>query len=407
MWQMLAAIVFARVVVLRIVRHLVARWTVKKTTPTVPAINKEEIALLQQRWDAKLKELGATGKQYLVVGTGFLGSRVISALLQRGESNVRAFDLVITDAIKAQLPGVQWLQGDVNDMAAVQQACRGVEVVYSTFANIRYFETLPYQLATSMKVNVDGTNTLIEACISENVKMLISTSTSNVCVTKDLSKLQEFDETTSYVNNTNAPHHYAYSKALAEQLVLQANGKPLAAGGQLTTACIRPCSGIFGAKDRFLLQRLVQQGYYEIVVVSTIDWVYVDNVAYGHLLMEKALTTTPKLASGQAVCVSNNEAMSIMDLINIAREFRPDLTIKHLPRWLMFGLADLLDAARRLLKHNMPAMGELQMLSRASFVAAELSYVLKSDKATRLLGYRPVFTVREAVQLSLAALAKS
>jgi len=32
--------------------------------------------------------------------------------------------------------------------------------------------------------------------------------------------------------------------------------------------------------------------------------------------------------------------MTLVDLIGIAREFRPDLTIRRLPRWLMLGMAD-------------------------------------------------------------------
>ena len=35
----------------------------------------------------------ATGDRYLVVGTGFLGSKLIHALLLRGEKHVRAFDI--------------------------------------------------------------------------------------------------------------------------------------------------------------------------------------------------------------------------------------------------------------------------------------------------------------------------
>lgn len=210
----------------------------------------------------------------------------------RGETNVRAFDITIPDALKAQFPQVKWLQGDVNDMAAITAACRGVDVVYSTFAAIRYWESMAYQLPISMRVNVDGTNSVVEACIQESVKVLISTSTSNVTV-PNIDEPQVFNEDTPYVNNTNAPHHYAYTKALAEQLVLQAHGKPLANGERLKAAAIRPCSGIFGSRDRFLLQRLVERGSYEIVVEAKIDFVYVDNVAYAHLLLENALQTKP------------------------------------------------------------------------------------------------------------------
>ncbi len=58
-------------------------------------------------------------------------------------------------------------------------------------------------------------------------------------------------------------------------------------------------------------------------------------------------------------------------------------------------------------------MGELQLLTRTSFVAAGLSYSLKvslcqhlssrqSDRAQRVLGYEPQFSVRDGVLLTVA-----
>lgn len=37
----------------------------------------------------------ATGKQYLVIGTGGVGSKLIHTLIKRGETKIRAFDLRI------------------------------------------------------------------------------------------------------------------------------------------------------------------------------------------------------------------------------------------------------------------------------------------------------------------------
>lgn len=204
---------------------------------------------------------------------------------------MRAFDVVVP-APAARVSGVQYVQGDVNDMKAVRAACEGADVVYSTFAIIRYWESMPHQLQANAHVNVDGTNTVVEACLAEGVGQLISTSTSNVCVSKT-KDLQIFDEDTPYVTADNAPHHYAYTKALAEVLVLNANGKSDGKGRALQTACVRPCSGIFGSRDRFIVQRLLDKGGYDVVVLGTIDWIYVDNVVWGHLLAERALTEKP------------------------------------------------------------------------------------------------------------------
>ena len=260
----------------------------------------------------------------------------------RGEQYITAFDISISEALRKQYPNVKFVQGSVNDMKAVREAVQGADVVYSTFAIIRYFERLPFQLQRSALVNVEGTNTVVEACIEENVPMLISTSTSNVCVT-DSKEFQVFDETTPYVNMANAPHHYAYTKAQAEQLVLQANSKPLANGKRLLTAAVRPCSGIFGSRDRFVLQRFLERGTYDIIFVARIDWVYVDNVVWGHLLMEQALARDPNGVGGKPVCVSNNQPCTTLDMFNTACKINPGKTYRRLPRAPFEAMAAVLD----------------------------------------------------------------
>ena len=74
----------------------------------------------------------ATGDRYLVVGTGFLGSKLIHALLLRGEKHVRAFD-IDPNALAPELrdhPALEYIQGDVTKLADIQAACRGIDTVY-------------------------------------------------------------------------------------------------------------------------------------------------------------------------------------------------------------------------------------------------------------------------------------
>eukprot|EP00048_Salpingoeca_helianthica_P016580 m.233085 g.233085 ORF g.233085 m.233085 type:complete len:433 (+) comp18974_c0_seq1:8-1306(+) len=362
-------------------------------------LNDETVAKLKKKWADKLASIPATGKQYLVIGCGFLGQQVIKALHQRGEQHIRVFDLVLP-AASHQLAGVQYVQGNVVEMDAVRAACKGVDVVYSTFAVIRYWETLPHQLAASVKVNVDGTNTVVEACLLEGVGQLISTSTSNVNITRQ-PEMQIFNEDTPYVTNENAPHHYAYTKMIAEILVLQANSKSGAGGKPLLTTCVRPCSGIFGARDRLCVQRMLELNRYEIVVTGLMDWVYVDNVVWGHLLAEKGLNTKPAEVAGKAFCVSNSEAMTIVDLAKLVQRHNPALTLKYLPRALILGMAALFDKIRGLAKGSMLETGEVMQLSNGSFAAAGANYILQSDRASRVLGYAPVLTIEEGVVLSV------
>ena len=86
------------------------------------------------------------------------------------------------------------------------------------------------------KVNVDGTNALISACVKAGVRKLIYTSSSGVIFNgKDV---EGADETTPYVKKHM--HVYMETKITAERALIAANGK-----GELLTTILRP-SGTFG-----------------------------------------------------------------------------------------------------------------------------------------------------------------
>lgn len=86
------------------------------------------------------------------------------------------------------------------------------------------------------KVNVDGTNALISACVKAGVRKLIYTSSSGVIFNGE--DVEGADETTPYVKKHM--HVYMETKIIAERALIAANGK----SGLLTTI-LRP-SGIFG-----------------------------------------------------------------------------------------------------------------------------------------------------------------
>ena len=72
---------------------------------------------------------------------------------------------------------VEYICGDVCKQADIESAMRGVETCYSTFAIIRFCDRLPHQAELSYKINVGGTERVIEASRKCNVQNLIVTST--------------------------------------------------------------------------------------------------------------------------------------------------------------------------------------------------------------------------------------
>ena len=47
-----------------------------------------------------------TGKQYLVVGVGFLGRRIVKYLLERGETRVRCFDIAPSNPFEGDVSSI-------------------------------------------------------------------------------------------------------------------------------------------------------------------------------------------------------------------------------------------------------------------------------------------------------------
>jgi sterol-4alpha-carboxylate 3-dehydrogenase (decarboxylating) len=89
------------------------------------------------------------------------------------------------------------------------------------------------------KVNVEGTKAVIAAAVANGVSKLVFTSTAGVTFSGHEDMI-DIDERLPYVTEETAHDTYNFTKALAEQLVLEANGKE-----GLRTVAIRP-AGIFG-----------------------------------------------------------------------------------------------------------------------------------------------------------------
>ena len=233
---------------------LLFAWLLKPQPPCHSHVPSSKTDWTKRRTlaEAVAKEAPKTGLTYLVVGTGSVGLALINALLERGERNVRGFD-VREPRRSPSSSAFTFIRGSVGDVDALTEACKGVDVVFSTFAVIKFQERLPFQYALSHSVNVEGTENLVRACLAAGVKHLVQTSTSNVCVFADGSMSGALlDEDSPQVTKETSPNHYGWTKVQAEKIVLAANGQPLARGGTLSTAAVRPCSAIFGPDDNFI-----------------------------------------------------------------------------------------------------------------------------------------------------------
>ncbi len=105
-------------------------------------------------------------------GTGFIGSHVVRALLDRGY-RVRA--LVRPGSDRANLAGleVEFVEGDVRDFRSVQAAVQGCSLVFHVAA-LYSFWVRPRTLID--EVNVEGTRNVLQAAFEAGVERVVHTS---------------------------------------------------------------------------------------------------------------------------------------------------------------------------------------------------------------------------------------
>lgn len=105
-------------------------------------------------------------------GAGYFGTLLVEHLLREGH-RVRVFDINRPDEVSS---GVECVQGDIRDEAAVRAACEGVAVAYHNVALV----PLAKDKQAFWAVNRDGTRILLESCLAAGVRKVVNTSSSAV-----------------------------------------------------------------------------------------------------------------------------------------------------------------------------------------------------------------------------------
>ena len=150
----------------------------------------------------------------LVTGaTGAVGPRVVSACRAAGFS-VRTLSRNVAAATILP-PEVDVRVGDVCDLATVRSAVAGVDAVVHLAALLHQFDSAPDLESQFQRVNVGGTENVVQAAIAEGVRRLVFLSTIAVY---GPSSGRLLDERVTPQPDTG----YGRTKLAAEQLVLSA-----------------------------------------------------------------------------------------------------------------------------------------------------------------------------------------
>lgn len=326
-------------------------------------------------------------KALVTGGGGFLGRHIVMKLLARGDA-VRVLGRRRHPDLEQM--GVESVQADVHDAAAVERACLGMETVFHVAAHAGYWGSWD----SYYEPNVVGTQNVLAGCRKAGVRKLIYTSTPSVVSAHG--SLEHVDERTPY------PAHYdcAYpaTKAQAERLVLETNGK-----NGLLTAALRPHL-IYGPGDPHLFPRIIDRARKGRLVqvgdgTNKVDVTYVGNAADAHLLAADRLGDGSPV-NGQAYFISQGTPVALWPWIN---SILAALGIPGVHRKISHGAARAVGAAMEMAYTVLPLRGEPRM---TRFLADQLatSHYFDIAKARKDLGYEPRIGTEEGLERTLKAL---
>ncbi|MFE3839558.1 SDR family oxidoreductase [Pseudogemmobacter sonorensis] len=114
---------------------------------------------------------------FVTGATGLLGNNLVRLLLERGVA-VRALarSRVKAEAQFGQIPGLEIIEGDMQDVAGFAPALAGCDVVFHTAAYFRESYGGGKHWAMLKQINVDATTELIAAAHAADVRRFIHTS---------------------------------------------------------------------------------------------------------------------------------------------------------------------------------------------------------------------------------------
>jgi UDP-glucose 4-epimerase len=157
---------------------------------------------------------------FITGGAGYIGSHVVLALLNAGKSVV-VFDDLSTGLSDLVPKSVPFIKGDVGDISLVRETlraygCQSVMHFAGSIINPKSFE-VPLDYYAN---NTSASRNLIEACMGEDVKYFVFSSSASVYGDPDISPISE--------NTTTAPiSPYGRSKLMTEWMLADAAGSSL------------------------------------------------------------------------------------------------------------------------------------------------------------------------------------
>lgn len=309
-------------------------------------------------------------------GTGFIGSHLIEALLQK-RMQVRCLLRKSSDRKWIKDLPVECAFGDCRDPASLKDAVKGVDLVFHS-AGI----TKAVKRETFFEVNAYGTENLIQACLQHNPhleKFIYVSSQAAAGPSPNGSRKKETDP-------CRPVSPYGQSKRMGEELALSHAHK-------LPLLILRP-SAVYGPRERdiYFFFRLLARGIH--LCPSDPDQhlslCYVQDVVQAILLSAEAK------AQSETFFISDGQDYPIG---KIGDAFAQALGIHAfrlcVPKWVLVGIASFSEYVSRVSKKPpLINKGKVEEM-------VQRNWVCDIAKATTVLNYAPATTLGRGAQLTV------
>jgi len=310
-------------------------------------------------------------------GGGFLGCAIVRQLVKRGD---RVISFSRRFYPELEQIGVEQIQGDISDANAVEQACRGVDLVFHVAAKPGVWG----DYGTYYRTNVIGTQNVIAACKQHKVPRLVYTSSPSVVFDGD--DMEGVDESVPYPEKYHA--HYPKTKAMAEQSVIAAGDEGL------RTIILRPHL-IWGPRDTHLVPRIIERANRLVKVGdgrNLVDTIYIDNAAAAHIQAADRLEQNRNL-SGRVYFISQDDPVPLWEMVN---NILKAADLAPVQRSISRNTAWMIGAALEIFYKMFKISGEPRM---TRFLSDELSTAHWFDisAAKKDLGYKPKISMEEGL----------
>ena len=285
-------------------------------------------------------------KSYLVTGgCGFIGVNLVSRLAGQG-ARVRILDNLSLGRREGVAPfGIDLRVEDIRDMAALKDACQGMDVVVHLAAHTRVVESISHP-ELNFEINAIGTMNVLRACRDAGVKKLIFASTGGAILGEQVPPVHE-----GMVPRPVSPYG-------ASKLVGEAYCSAFCGSFGLNTVALR-FSNVYGPfsyhKGSVVAQFFRNLMREEPLVIygdgqQTRDFLYVDDLVDAVLLADEAETP------GEVFQIASGRETSVKDLLAAMKRVLP--SVKFDVRYEPARAGEILrnyasiEKARRLLGYN-------------------------------------------------------